>query len=434
MSLGRACRPAGRADTGLGLPNQLSPISEHALMRPRSRPLTTALTLACTVALTATAGCGLLGSSAEEPGDIQVYSARHYQLEEAFAEFEEQTGLEVDFLFGDDAELRKRLEAEGENSPADVYLTVDAGNLWAADQAGLLEPLDSPTLDDAVPADYRAPGETWFGLALRARTVLYNPDKVDPSEFDAQDTYAGLDDPKWRGAPSRGGAVPAYYRAAGETLFGLALRARTVLYNPDKVDPSEFDAQDTYAGLDDPKWRVRLNDPDATEVYTQSLIAALIQLEGYAEAKKIVQGWMDNDVEIMSNDVLLIEAVDAGTCDVALVNHYYFANELEDDPTLNADLYWASQKGAGTQMNLSGAGVVATSDASADAQRLVEWLATDGQDDFVAGNHEFPVNPDVAPDEVVAGFGRFKEMPINAEEYGRRNPEALKLMAEVGYE
>ena len=346
-------------------------------MRPRSRPLTTALTLACTVALTATAGCGLLGSSAEEPGDIQVYSARHYQLEEAFAEFEEQTGLEVDFLFGDDAELRKRLEAEGENSPADVYLTVDAGNLWAADQAELLEPLDSPTLDDAVPADYRAPGETWFGLALRARTVLYNPDKVDPSEFDAQDTYAGLDDPKWR---------------------------------------------------------VRLNDPDATEVYTQSLIAALIQLEGYAEAKKIVQGWMDNDVEIMSNDVLLIEAVDAGTCDVALVNHYYFANELEEDPTLNAELYWASQKGAGTQMNLSGAGVVATSDASADAQRLVEWLATDGQDDFVAGNHEFPVNPDVAPDEVVAGFGRFKEMPINAEEYGRRNPEALKLMAEVGYE
>jgi len=350
-------------------------------MRSRPRRPTTArtraLVIASALALTATAGCGVIGSSAEQPGDIQVYSARHYQLEEAFAEFEKETGLKVDFLFGDDAELRKRLEAEGDGSPADVYMTVDAGNLWAAQQEGLLQPLKSRILDRAVPADYRAADDSWFGLALRARTVLYNPDKVDPAEFDANDTYAGLDDPKWRG---------------------------------------------------------RLCMRDSTEAYTQSLIAALIQLHGYAGAKKIVQGWIDNDVDIMSNDVLLIEAVDAGTCDVALVNHYYFANELEDDPTLNAKLYWASQDGAGTQMNLSGAGVVATSDAPADAQRLLEWLATDGQDDFVAGNNEYPVNPDVAPDDVIAAFGRFKEMPIDAEEYGKRNPEALKLMAEVGYE
>ncbi len=346
-------------------------------MRSRPRPLTTALMLASTLVLTATAGCGVLGSSSAEPGDIQVYSARHYQLEEAFAAFEEETGLKVDFLFGDDAELRKRLEAEGEGSPADVYMTVDAGNLWAAEEAGLLQPLNSRTLDDAVPGRYRAPDDTWFGLALRARTVLYNPDQVDPAEFDAADTYAGLTDPKWRG---------------------------------------------------------RLCMRDSTEAYTQSLVAALIHLHGYDEAKEIVQGWIDNDVDIMSNDVLLIEAVDAGSCEVALVNHYYVARELEEDPTLNAELYWASQKGAGTQMNLSGAGVVATSDAAADAQQLLEWLATDGQDDFVGGNHEFPANPDVAPDEVVAGFGEFEEMPINAEAYGKRNPEALRLMAEVGYE
>jgi iron(III) transport system substrate-binding protein len=346
-------------------------------MRSRPRLLTTALTVASSLVLGATAGCGVLGGSAEEPGDIQVYSARHYELEEAFAAFEKETGLKVDFLFGDDAELRKRLEAEGEGSPADVYMTVDAGNLWAAQQSGLLQPLKSPVLDKAVPADYRATDDSWFGLALRARTVLYNPDAVDPAELDANDTYAGLDDPKWRG---------------------------------------------------------RLCMRDSTEAYTQSLIAALIQLHGYAGAKKIVQGWIDNDVDIMSNDVLLIDAVDAGTCDVALVNHYYFANELEDDPTLDAKLYWASQKGAGVQMNLSGAGVVAGSDAAADAQRLVEWLATDGQDDFVSGNHEYPVNPDVAPDDVIATFGTFKEMPIDAAEYGKRNPEALKLMSEVGYE
>jgi iron(III) transport system substrate-binding protein len=348
-------------------------------MRSRPRPLgpARALALALALAATATAGCGVLGGSQEEPGDIQVYSARHYDLEEAFTAFEKESGLKVDFLFGDDAELRKRLEAEGEGSPADVYMTVDAGNLWAAQQSGLLSPLHSATLDKAVPAEYRAPDDSWFGLALRARTVLYNPDAVDPSELDPEDTYAGLDNPKWKG---------------------------------------------------------RLCMRDSTEAYTQSLIAALIQLHGYAGAKQIVQGWIDNDVDIMSNDVLLIEAVDAGTCDVALVNHYYFANELVDHPDLDAKLYWASQKGAGTQMNLSGAGVVATSDAPADAQRLVEWLATDGQDDFVSGNHEYPVNPDVAPDQVIKQFGPFKQMPIDAEEYGKRNPEALKLMAEVGYE
>ncbi len=346
-------------------------------MRSRPRPLTTALALASTAALAATAGCGVLGSSVEEPGDIQVYSARHYDLEDAFAAFEEETGLTVEFLFGDDAELRKRLEAEGEGSPADVYMTVDAGNLWAAADAGLLQPLDSATLDEAIPARYRAPDDTWFGLALRARTVLYNPDAVDPSELDAEDTYAGLTDPRWRG---------------------------------------------------------RLCMRDSSEAYTQSLVAALIDLHGYAGATAIVQGWIDNDVEIMSNDVLLIEAVDAGTCDAALVNHYYVARELEDDPTLNAELYWASQEGAGTQMNLSGAGVVATSDAPADAQRLLEWLATDGQDAFVGGNHEYPANPDVPVDEVVAEFGEFEEMGINAEAYGKRNPEALKLLDEVGYE
>ena len=345
-------------------------------MRPRPRPTTTAVALAATLALTTTAGCGVLGGSAEA-GDIQVYSARHYELEDAFAAFEEDTGLSVDFLFGDDAELRKRLETEGDDSPADVYMTVDAGNLWAAEDAGLFQPLDSRTLDDAIPARYRAPDDTWFGLALRARTVLYNPDAVDPSEFDAEDTYAGLTDPRWRG---------------------------------------------------------RLCMRDAAEAYTQSLVAALIDLHGYAGAKEIVQGWIDNDVEIMSNDVLLIEAVDAGSCDAALVNHYYVARELEEDPTLDAELYWASQEGAGTQMNLSGAGVVATSDAPADAQRLLEWLATDGQEAFVGGNHEYPANPDVAPDEVVAEFGEFEEMRINARAYGKRNPEALRLLDEVGYE
>ena len=322
-------------------------------------------------------GCGFLGIGGEDPGDIQVYSARHYDLENAFVEFEEQTGLKVDFIYGDDAELLERLKAEGDETPADLFVTVDAGNLWNAADQGELVPVSSQVLEDAIPQEYRDSQDRWFGLALRARTVAYNPDRVDPSELDTEDTYAGLGDPKWQG---------------------------------------------------------RLCMRDSTEAYTQSLVASLIDLHGRERAQEIVQSWLDNDVEIMSNDILLLEALDSGACDVALVNHYYYARELEEKPDLNVELFWASQDGAGTHVNISGAGLVASSDAPRRAQRLLEWLAADGQEAFVGGNHEYPVNPAVQPDEIVAGFGDFTPMPLDAEAYGSLNAEATDLLAEVGYE
>ncbi len=323
------------------------------------------------------AGCGFLGIGGDEPGDVQVYSARHYDLEDAFVEYEKQTGQKVDFIYGDDAELLERLKAEGDAGPADVYMTVDAGNLWNAARQGELATLDSAVLDRAVPKEYRDPQNRWFGLALRARTVVYNPDTVDPSEFDPKDTYADLADPRWKG---------------------------------------------------------RVCMRDETEAYTQSLVASLIDLYGRARTLAIVKGWVANDVQIMSNDILLIEAVDSGACDVALVNHYYLAREMDDKPDLNVRLFWASQQGAGTHVNLSGGGVVKSSDAPAKARQLLEWLATDGQKAFVGDNHEYPVNPDVAPDDVIGGFGEFTPMPINAEAYGDLNAQAVDLLAEAGYE
>ena len=136
---------------------------------------------------------------------------------------------------------------------------------------------------------------------------------------------------------------------------------------------------------------------DTSEAYTVSLVASLIDLYGRDKALEIVKGWVANDVDIMANDVLLIEAVDAGTCDVALVNHYYLARELEERPRpQRRSSTGPRQEGAGTHVNLSGAGVVQTSDNKAQAQELIEWLATKGQDDMIEGNHEYPVNPDVA--------------------------------------
>ena len=319
-------------------------------------------------------GCGFLGIGDE--ADIQIYSARHYDLEEAFEDYEKETGKSVEFIFGDDAELLKRLETEGADSPADIFMTVDAGNLWAATQAGILDPVNSSTLERAVPAAYRDSESRWFGLALRARTVVYNPDSVDPAEFDPVNTYAGLADPKWRGR--------------------LCMRGET-------------------------------------GAYTQSLVAALTDVYGREQTLDWVKGWVANDVDVVENDVVLLEAIDAGECEVGISNHYYLARELDDNPDFNVKLHWASQKGKGVMENLSGGGVVSTSDNKADARDLMEWLATDGQQAFIGGNHEYPVNPNVEPDKALDPFGSYKPMAIDAEAYGRLNAEATKLLAEAGY-
>jgi iron(III) transport system substrate-binding protein len=339
----------------------------------RRRPL---LALSGAVALSAVlSGCGLFGGG--EPADLQVYTARHYDLEAAFAEFTDETGISVEFISGDDAELLERLKAEGDDTPADIFMTVDAGNLWNAARQDELAPLESEELERAVPEDLRDPQGRWFGLAMRARTITYNPDEVDPSEFDAEESYAGLADPKWQG---------------------------------------------------------RLCMRDATASYTQSLVASLIDLHGRDRAREIVEGWVANDVDIMSNDILLLEAIDAGACDVGINNHYYLARELTEDPELNVDLHWASQEGAGTHVNISGAGVVKSSDNAGQAQQLLEWLATDGQNAFVDANHEYPVNPAVEPEPMIAEWGEFERMPLNAEAYGDLNAEAIDLLAEAGYE
>ena len=339
------------------------------------RPKLYALCVALTVSALALSGCGVMGIG-KPPADLQIYSARHYDLEGAFADFTDETGISVEFITGDDAELLERLKAEGSDTPADVFMTVDAGNLWNAARQDVLAPVRSEELEKAVPEDLRDPEGQWFGLAMRARTLTFNPDNVDPDDFDAQDSYAGLADPQWKG---------------------------------------------------------RLCMRDATSPYTQSLVASLIDLHGREKALEIVKGWVANEVDIMSNDVLLLEAIDAGACDVGINNHYYLARTLEENPDFSVELFWASQEGAGTHVNISGAGVVASSDNAADAQRLIEWLATTGQNAFVDANHEFPVNPSVKPEPVISGFGEFSRMPLNAKAYGDLNAEATEVLAEAGY-
>lgn len=335
----------------------------------------TVLAAGLAIVSVAASGCGIFED--DEPADLQVYTARHYDLEKAFDEFTEETGITVEFLDGDDAELLERLKKEGEDSPADIFMTVDAGNLWNAADQGQFRALTSPVLDGAVPADLRDPDGQWYGLAMRARTVVYNPDEVDPAEIDATDSYAALGDPKWRG---------------------------------------------------------RVCMRDATASYTQSLVASLIDLRGRERALEIVKSWMANDTQIMSNDIELLDAIDAGACDIGISNHYYVGRQLDENPDYKVKVFWASQEGEGTHVNISGAGVTRSSDNAEDAQKLLEWLATDGQSHFVDGNFEFPVNPEVAPMALIASWGEFQRMPVDAKAYGSLNADAVALLGEADYE
>lgn len=337
---------------------------KHSRLLPRAIAI---LLLAVTLA-----ACGVVSAFSDDDA-VRVYSGRHYDLEEAFAQFAEVTGDDVEFLFGGDAELRERLRTEGEDTLADVFMTVDAANLELAASEDLLQPLDTTNLE-AIPDNLIHPERLWVGLSKRVRTIMYHPDRVDPSELS------------------------------------------------------------TYEDLVDPKWSGRLCMRNSNNVYTQSLVASLIYHHGYEGALEIVQGWVDNDTEIMSNDIQILETIAAGGCDVGITNHYYLARLIEDDPDFPVVPFWANQDDRGVHVNVSGAGVTANADNPDLASDLIEWLATDGQEAFVYGNHEYPVNPDVAPPPLVAEWGEFKEDPLNAAEFAALNADAIRLMNEAGYD
>jgi iron(III) transport system substrate-binding protein len=307
---------------------------------------------------------------------LVVYSARNEQLiKPLFDLYSKETGVDVKFTTADAAVLVTRLAAEGRNSPADILMTVDAGELWNAAERGLLKPLRSPVLDRNVPPHLRDPQGRWYGFSQRARTIAYNPRKVDPK---ALSTYEALAAPAWKGR--------------------LCLRT-------------------------------------SKKVYNQSLVAMMIKTLGEPQAERVVRGWVANlATDVFANDTALLEAIAAGQCDVGIVNSYYYGRILRDRPDFNAKLFWANQGAGGVHVNISGAGVVTTSRNAAAAQRFLEWLsAGKAQEFFAASNMEYPTNPRVAKDPLVASWGSFQPSLINVVEAGRLQPAAVKLMDRAGY-
>jgi len=306
---------------------------------------------------------------------LHVYSGRHYDVEKAFKEYEEETGVKIEFLTGVDAELRERIAAEGADTEADAYITVDAGNLASAAKAGLFRPIDSPKLEKVIPAQYRDPDGRWFGLALRARTIIYNTDALSEDE------------------------VPKHYE-----------------------------------DLAKPEWKGRVCLRNSTNDYQQSLVASMIIQDGEAETLKVLEGWTRN-AEIYANDTEMIQAMGAGACDVGIANHYYLARELEQNPDLPVGLIWANQDTGGTHVNISGGGVTKYAKNPKLAQDFLEWLGTKGQSVLVDSNHEFPASTAATPEPLITKeFGLdFKRQPLDAKKIGELNPEAVRLMDQAGF-
>jgi len=308
--------------------------------------------------------------------ELVVYSARkEHLIKPVLDRYTKETGVKIKLLTDKAASLLVRLKAEGANTPADLLITVDAGNLWQAVQQGVLAQVNSEVLKENVPHHLRDPKGHWFGLSIRARTIAYNTQKVKASDLS---TYEALGDAKWKGR--------------------LCLRT-------------------------------------SKKVYNQSLIAMMIAELGKEKTGQIITSWVNNlATAVFSSDTKVLEAIAAGQCDVGIVNTYYYGRLLKKKPDLPLALFWPNQDGRGVHVNISGAGVTKHSKKNKAASALLEWLSSeDAQNLFADGNQEYPVNPKVKAAPEVAAWGDFKQDESNLAKAGALQKEAIQLMDRMGY-
>ncbi len=329
--------------------------------------------------LTALAGLaaavGLAGCGAGDD-ELTVYSARQEHLiKPIFDRFTEETGIAVRYITDSAAPLMERLKSEGDRTRADILMTVDAGNLHQAVENGLLQSVDSGLLRQRIPEHLHDPEGQWFGYSVRARTIIYHPDRVDPANLD------------------------------------------------------------TYEGLADQQWRYRLCMRTSQKVYNQSLVAMMMARLGEERTEEIVRGWVTNfATDPFSNDTAVLNAIQAGQCDVGVTNTYYLGRLLRDDPDLLLEVFWPNQEDRGVHVNVSGAGMTRHATRTEEALTLLEWLAgDDAQEMFAALNLEYPAVEGVPLDPIVEQWGEFNADTLNVSEAGRLQRQATMLMDRAGY-
>lgn len=313
---------------------------------------------------------------------VNLYSSRHYDTDEQLYEsFREATGIRVNVVEAEADQLIERIKSEGQNSPADLLMTVDAGRLWRAEQEDLFQAVDSSVLTGAIPDNLRHPDGLWFGLTQRARVLMYHKDRVNPSELS------------------------------------------------------------TYEDLVDAQWRGRILTRSSTNIYSQSLVGSMIAAHGATDTETWARGLVANFArDPQGGDTDQIKAVAAGLGDVAIANTYYLARLIKSD---NAEdravaeaigVFFPNQNDRGTHVNISGAGLVRTAPNAEAAIAFLEYLVSpEAQRIFAESNNEYPVVEGVAIDSVVSGFGEFRADSLNAAVFGRNNPEALRITDRAGW-
>ena len=315
---------------------------------------------------------------------VNIYSARQEALIKPLLDrFSAETGIRARLVTAKAGPLLERLRSEGRNSPADLFITTDAGRLHQAQAAGLLQAVRSEALAAAVPAAYREPAGHWYGLSLRARPIMYAKDRVNPNQL-------------------------------GD-----------------------------YESLGDSRWRGRICIRSSSNIYNQSLVASMIAANGEAATLTWLEGLVKNFARRPAGgDRDQIRAVAAGECDLAVANTYYLAQMQRKDPN-HADreaadkiaVFWPNQAGRGAHVNISGAGVTRFAAHRDNAVRLLEFLVTqESQRWYAEVNNEYPVAPGVAWSDAVERMGRFKPDALNLAVLGDNNASAVKLMDQAGWQ
>jgi len=332
--------------------------------------------------LVSAAAVALFAGQAMAEGELNLYSSRHYDTDERlYSDFEEATGIKINRIEGKADELIARMEAEGANSPADILLTVDTSRLERAKNAGVLQPIESATLEARIPAYLQDDENEWFGFSQRARILFY--DKNDVTEPPM--TYQDLADPKYKGM--------------------ICIRS-------------------------------------GTNVYSQTILAALIEHLGEEDAKAWAAAVKDNFArDPQGGDTDQLRGIVSGECDISMSNTYYFGRALRKDVSGLSDsvdmVGWVfpNQDDFGAHMNLSGGGVAAHAPNKDNAILFLEYLASDqAQQYFSAGNDEYPAVPGVALSPSVAQLGMFKPDDVDLSDVAKNVPTAQKIFNEVGWQ
>jgi len=319
--------------------------------------------------------------------EVNLYTSRHYDSDDVlYQKFTDATGIKVNVISGKGKALMERLASEGANSPADVFITVDAGNLWKVQKDGMFQSINSDTINLIVPENLRGPNSEWVGIAKRSRVIYYNPVKV-----------------------------------SAEDMEGL-----------------------TYEDLSDPKWKGRVAIRSSGNMYNQSLVASLIVNNGVDATEKWANRFVGNFArKPEGNDRAQIMAVANGEADIAVANSYYIGLMLsgkkgdeQQAAARKVELHFPGQDGRGAHINVSGAGLMKNAPNANNAIRFIEFLLSEeAQSHIVNNTYEFPMLEGVAPSDLIAQFGSgFKEDQTSVASYGEFNPEAVKLMDRVGWQ